>query len=98
MKDVDAAETGPVGFRGGAKCEAERVIGFKSKEDVKNYTSDKTIIVNATYGFDDFHRQLVGFDIDGRDLKKAGLREGFYKSWIFISGKKTHEKPNYCHE
>ena len=29
MKDVDGAETGPVGSWGGAKCEAERVIGFK---------------------------------------------------------------------
>ena len=56
LANVDAPETGGVGARGGAKCEAERVLGYVAKEFVVQLTRTEPLEITTTYGKDRYGR------------------------------------------
>ena len=98
LGDVDAAETGGVGSRGGAECEAERKLGFEAKAETIWRTKHRNVVVSGSNGFDRYNRQVVAFSVDSRDWATVGKELGIYKSWVFKNGKATHAKPDYCQQ
>ena len=94
--NIDAAETGPVGTRGGAQCEQERDKGLKDKSWMINQTNGHYLVVTAVYGFDRYHRQLIEIDINGETLGELALSKGIYFSWRHKGGRPLEPKPQYC--
>lgn len=83
----DAAETGPIGSWGGAKCEEERKTGYQAKSDMIAVTRGKRVVVSDIHGFDRYYRQLVQFYVDGEDLGALAIDEGILHNWPFFRGR-----------
>lgn len=95
---VDAPETGPVGRRGGAKCEKERAKGYAAKAKVLELTKDTEIKISKSYGYDKSEkpRLLVDLTFNGRDVGKAGIEEGILAPWPHKGTRKLAPKPDWC--
>jgi len=96
VANADAAETGPIGSFGGAKCEKEREVGYQSKAYAIERARGTRMVVTGLHGFDNYDRQMIDMSSDGLDWVDVGLSAGIYKRWIFKNGRKTMPKPLYC--
>lgn len=97
LADVDAPETGGVGSVNGAKCEAERVQGFKAKEWVLNATKGKALTVTSRDpARDQWDRKVLKLSVDGKDLGDLAVAAGFLKPYVFENGRQTQKKPTWC--
>lgn len=97
LADVDAPETGGVGSPGGAKCEAERVLGFKAKEFILGATKGRTLtITGRDPERDDWEREVVSLSVDGKDLGALAVAAGYLKPYVFENGRPTQKKPVWC--
>lgn len=76
LANIDAPETGSIKQRGGAKCEAEREIGFEAKEFIVEFTRGKEIKVTRDYGEDRYDRLVVDLSADGVDVAQAAIAAG----------------------
>ena len=68
IANKDAPETGSLKQRGGAKCEAERELGYEAKAYMVGYTKGKLIRIERDYGEDLYGRLVVDLGADGDDV------------------------------
>lgn len=96
LANIDAPETGSMKQRGGAKCEAEREIGFEAKEFVVEFTRGKKIKVTRDYGEDRYDRLVVDLSADGVDVASAAVAAGHLRLWPHKKGRALAPKPDWC--
>ena len=97
LKDVDGPETRSLRQRGGAKCEAEIVLGYEHKAAMKALTQNKTIVETGNFGKDIYGRELLSLSVDGEDLRALAIQKGILRSWRFSDKNKPLEpKPDWC--
>ena len=96
LANIDAPETGSMKQRGGAKCEAERELGYEAKAYIVGFTKDKTIRIVSDYGEDRYGRLVVVLEADGSDVAKAGVEAGHLRDWLHIKGRAQSAKPDWC--
>ena len=98
LADIDAPETGGVGARGGAKCEAERELGFAAKEWAVEMTRTEgaLVAVTDTANVDRYGRQVLSLSVAGEPLDMLGIDAGHYKAWPHRKGRAVSPKPNWC--
>jgi endonuclease YncB( thermonuclease family) len=96
LADVDAPETGGVGSRGGAKCEAERELGAEARAFIVEATEGKALKITSIRAKDDYGRSVVTLSADGRDVGALGLSAGHLRPWVFRGQRATTKKPAWC--
>ena len=96
LANIDAPETGSMKQRGGAKCEAEREIGFDAKEFIVEFTRGKEIKIVRDYGEDRYDRLVVDITADGVDVAKAAVAAGHLRAWPHKKGRAQAPKPDWC--
>jgi len=96
LANIDAPETGSLKQRGGAKCEAEREIGFEAKEFIVEFTRGKQIKVTRDYGEDRYDRLVVDLSADGVDVAQAAVAAGHLRAWPHKKGRAQAPKPDWC--
>ena len=92
----DAPETGSLKQRGGAKCEAERELGYEAKAYMVGYTKGKLIRIERDYGEDRYGRLVVDLSADGVDVGEAGDEAGHLRDWPHKNGRALAPKPDWC--
>lgn len=93
---IDAPETGPVGSRYGAKCEAERALGYEAKAVAVEFTRGKSIswetVGHASYG-----RLVIRLYADGVEVNSWLVENGPAKAWRHRkSGGAIDARPSWC--
>ena len=96
LANVDAPETGGVGARGGAKCEAERVLGYIAKEYMVDLTSGEPLEIATSYGEDRYGRMVVDLSVDGLDVAQAAVDDGQLAPWPHKGRRALSKKPDWC--
>lgn len=96
LANIDAPETGSLKQRGGAKCEAEREIGYEAKAFLVEFTRGKTVKIVRDYGEDRYKRLVVDLSADGVDVAKAGVAAGHLRPWPHKKGRAQVPKPKWC--
>ena len=93
LHGIDSPETGSMKQRGGAKCEAERALGYKAKEAALGLTRGKAVTVSETRGTDRYERTVVRLDIGGEDVAALLVAGGTHRTWDYDGRQK---KPDWC--
>jgi len=98
LYSVDAPETGGVGSRGGAKCEAERDLGKIARTFIEQLTEGARLEITASYGYDKMEepRLLVDLSANGKDVGQAGIDAGHLAPWPHDRTKALALKPDWC--
>lgn len=96
LANIDAPETGSLKQRGGAKCEAEREIGYDAKAFLVEFTRGKEIKITRDYGEDRYDRLVVDLSADGVDVAKAAVEAGHLRAWQHKKGRAQAPKPDWC--
>lgn len=98
LPDVDAPETGGVGTRNGARCEAERAHGLRAKQFMIDATAGADVRLGQSFGADRYGREVVTLIVDGRDIRELGLEAGMLRAWPFdqATARALTDKPNWC--
>ena len=96
LANVDAPETGGVGSVGGAKCEAERVLGFEAKAFMVELTSNAELAITSNSGPDRYGRQVITLSVNGADLAATAMEVGHLKPWPHDGRRALSKKPNWC--
>lgn len=96
IANKDAPETGSLKQRGGAKCEAERELGYEAKAYMVGFTKDKLIRIDRDYGEDRYGRLVVDLSADGEDVGNAGVETGHLRDWPHKNGRALSPKPDWC--
>ena len=96
LADVDAPETGGVGAIGGAKCEAEREIGFEAKGFMVELTRDAELVVTSNFGADRYERDVITLSANGIDVGQAGIEAGHLGPWPHKGRRALTKKPDWC--
>ena len=96
LANVDAPETGGVGARGGADCEAERALGYEAKALMGELTRNGELEITARYGTDRYDREVIDLSADGIDVAEAGLAAGQLRPWPHRGRTALTAKPDWC--
>lgn len=96
LANIDAPETGSLKQRGGAKCEAEREIGYEAKEFLVEFTRDKEIKITRDYGEDRYDRLVIDLTADGVDVAKVAVAAGHLRPWPHKKNRAQAPKPDWC--
>jgi len=97
LSNVDAPETGGVGAIGGAKCEAERVIGFEAKSFMVGTTkSAQRLEVRKSYGLDKYERAVIELFVDERNIGELAIKAGHLRAWPHKGRRSLIKKPIWC--
>lgn len=96
LADVDAPETGGVGSVGGAKCEEERVFGYKAKAFIETTTRLRRLEITFNGEIDQWNRQMATVTVDGQDVGELGIAAGHMRPYVFDGKKATMPKPKWC--
>ncbi len=96
LANVDAPETGGVGARGGAKCEAERELGFDAKAFMVELTRDAELIITGNSGPDRYDRDVITLSANGTDVARAGVEAGHLGEWPHKGRRALTKKPDWC--
>ena len=96
IANKDAPETGSLKQRGGAKCEAERALGYEAKAYMVGFTKGKEIRITRDYGEDRYGRLVVDLTADGVDVAEAGEAAGHLRDWPHKNGRALVPKPDWC--
>ena len=96
IANKDAPETGSLKQRGGAKCEAERALGYEAKAYMVGITKDKEIRIERDYGKDRYGRLVVDLSADGNDVGDAAVDAGHLRNWRHKNGRALSSKPDWC--
>ena len=96
IANKDAPETGSLKQRGGAKCEAERALGYEAKAYMVGFTKGKEIRITRDYGEDRYGRLVVDLTADGVDVAEAGEAAGHLRDWPHKNGRALAAKPDWC--
>ncbi|HPE49045.1 MAG TPA: thermonuclease family protein [Hyphomonas sp.] len=93
LHGIDAPETGSTKQIHGAKCEAERALGYDAKAAVLDLTRGKDLTVTHDYGHDRYGRLVVDLSVDGHDLSAELIAGGTHAAWDYDGGQR---KPDWC--
>ena len=96
IANKDGPETGSLKQRGGAKCEAERVLGYEAKAYMVGFTKGKEVRIVRDYGEDRYGRLVVDLTADGLDVGDAGDAAGHLRDWPHKKGRALTSKPDWC--
>lgn len=96
LADVDAPETGPIGSRNGAKCQAEQTKGRAAKAFMQDLTRASSVEVRQVGEVDNYGRQVVEIIAGGKRVTAAALAAGHLKPWPHENGKATAARPDWC--
>jgi endonuclease YncB( thermonuclease family) len=96
LANVDAPETGNVGARGGAECEAERRLGFEAKQFMVETTRNAVVSVTSRGEPDRYGRIVVSISVIGRDLAELGIEAGHLRPWPHLNDRPLGPKPDWC--
>lgn len=96
LANIDAPETRSLKQRGGAKCEAEREIGYDAKAFLVTFTKGKTLQITKDYGEDRYGRLVIDLTANGVDVAAAGVEAGHLRSWPHKKGRAQSPKPDWC--
>lgn len=96
LANIDAPETGSLKQRGGAKCEAERKIGYKANAFLVEFTQGKEIKITSDYGEDRYDRLVVDLTADGVDVAQAAVDAGYLRPWPHLKSRAQAPKPEWC--
>ena len=96
LANIDAPETGSLKQRGGAKCEAERALGYEAKAYMVGFTKGKEMRITRDYGEDRYGRLVVDLTADGVDVGDAGEEAGHLRGWPHKKGRALAPKPDWC--
>lgn len=96
IANKDAPETGSLKQRGGAKCEAERELGYEAKAFMVGFTKGKIVRIAKEYGEDRYGRLVVDLTADGVDVGNAGVDAGHLRDWPHKKGRALTPKPDWC--
>ena len=96
LANIDAPETGSLKQRGGAKCEAEREIGYDAKAFLVTFTKGKTLQIVRDYAEDRYGRLVIDLNANGEDVATAGVEAGHLRSWPHKKGRAQSPKPDWC--
>ena len=96
LANIDAPETRSLKQRGGAKCEAEREIGYDAKAFLVTFTKGKTLTITKDYDTDIYDRLVIDLAADGIDVAAAGIEAGHLRSWPHKKGRAQAPKPDWC--
>ena len=96
IANKDAPETGSLKQRGGAKCEAERALGYNAKAFMVDFTKGKTTRITKDYGEDRYGRLVVDLAAGEDDLGAAGVNAGHLRDWPHKNGRALTPKPDWC--
>ena len=96
LANIDAPETRSLKQRGGAKCEAEREIGYEAKAYLVSFTKDKSLQIVRDYGEDRYGRLVIDLTANGEDVAAAGVKAGHLRSWPHKKGRAQFPKPDWC--
>jgi len=96
LDDWDAPETGGVGAAiGGAKCEEERELGFRSKAFMVDHTRENASFTHKGE-YDRHERLLVTMFGKGQDLAPGAEAQGLLASWKHDGGRQLEPRPDWC--
>lgn len=93
LHGIDAPETGSMNQRGGAKCEAERELGYEAKAVAVEITRGLSVVVSEIVSRDRYGRNVVRLSLDGRDVADLLIGAGTHQVWDY-DGRQT--KPDWC--
>ena len=93
LHGVDAPETGSMKQRGGARCEAERELGYGAKAAAVELTRGRVVTVSRIMGRDRYGRNVVTLSLDGQDLTGLLVASGTHRAWDYDGGA---PKPDWC--
>lgn len=93
LHGIDAPETGSMKQRGGAKCEAERALGYDAKAVAVELTRGREVTVTRIVGRDRYGRNVVTLAMDGEDLANIFVAGGTHQAWDYDGGE---AKPDWC--
>ena len=93
LHGIDAPETGSMKQRGGAKCEAERALGYDAKAVAVELTRGREVKVTRVMGRDRYGRNVVSLSIGGEDMASLLVAQGTHKAWDYDGG---DAKPDWC--
>ncbi|MEQ3746089.1 MAG: thermonuclease family protein [Henriciella sp.] len=96
LANVDAPETGGVGARGGAKCEAERALGFEAKAFMVELTRNANLVITSNQGPDRYEREVVTLSVNGEDIGSLGIEAGHLGAWPHRGRRALEAKPDWC--
>ena len=96
LANIDAPETRSLKQRGGAKCEAEREIGYDAKAFLVTFTKGKTLKIVRDYGEDRYGRLVIDLTADEEDVATAGIDAGHLRAWPHKKGRAQSPKPDWC--
>ena len=96
LANVDAPETGGVGARGGAKCEAERVRGYRAKECMVELTAAEPLEITTSYGEDRYGRLVIDLSVEGLDVAQTAVDDGQLAPWPHKGRRALSKKPDWC--
>jgi endonuclease YncB( thermonuclease family) len=93
LHGIDAPETGSMKQRGGAKCEAERALGYDAKAVAVELTRGREVTVTRVMGRDRYGRNVVALSLDGEDMASLLIARGTHQAWDYDGGA---TKPDWC--
>lgn len=93
LHGIDAPETGSMKQRGGAKCEAERALGYDAKAAAVELTRGREVTVRQIVGRDRYGRNVVTLVMEGDDLARLLVAGGTHRVWDYDGGE---AKPDWC--
>ena len=96
LANIDAPETRSLKQRGGAKCEAERAIGYEAKAFLVRFTKGKEIKITRNYGKDRYDRLVVDLTANDVDIASAAVAAGHLRDWPHKKGQALAPKPAWC--
>lgn len=96
LANVDAPETGSMKQRGGAKCEAERVLGYEAKAYILELTKGAVLRIERDQGLDRYGRLVIDLSADGVDVGTSGMSYGHLRAWAHKGRKALKTKPGWC--
>lgn len=96
IANVDAPETGSMKQRGGAKCEAERALGYEAKAYIVTLTKDAVLHIERDQGLDRYGRLVIDLSTNGVDVGTSGMNAGHLRAWPHKGHKALQKKPDWC--
>jgi hypothetical protein len=96
LANIDAPETGGIGARGGAKCEAERALRFEAKAYMISITKNAELVITQSLGPDRYDREVIYLSANGIDVAQAGIDADHLGDWPHKGRRALAPKPDWC--
>jgi len=96
LANIDAPETGSLKQRGGAKCEAERKLGYAAKAFMVGLTKGAALRIERDQGLDRYGRLVLDLSANGVSVAQSGISSGNLRPWPHKGRKAVVNKPQWC--